>query len=73
MPTYLYECPIHGEFEYQHSIKEELEFCPTCQDECEQIDLSKEERRAPNQVKRLISSGTHFILAGSGWAKDNYR
>lgn len=72
MPTYLYECPIHGEFEHQHSINEELKFCPKCQDECEHLDLSKEEKRAPCQVKKLIASGTNFILVGGGWAKDNY-
>ncbi len=72
MPTYLYECPIHGEFEHQHSINEELKFCPKCQDECAHLDLSKEERRAPCQVKKLISGGTNFILVGGGWAKDNY-
>lgn len=72
MPTYLYECPIHGEFEHQHSIKEELKFCPMCQDEVAHIDLSKDECRAPCQVKRLITSGSTFVLAGSGWARDNY-
>lgn len=63
MPTYLYECPVHGEFEHQHSIKEELEFCPKCQEE---------KKAEPEKVKRLISAGTGFILNGSGWAKDNY-
>lgn len=72
MPTYLYKCPRHGEFEYQHSIKEELDLCPMCQDECAHIDLSKEERRAPCKVKRLIAGGTGFILTGGGWAKDSY-
>ena len=63
MPTYTYECPIHGEFEHQHSIKEELDLCPICQEEM---------RAEPQKVKRLISSGGSFILVGSGWAKDNY-
>ena len=63
MPTYLYECPVHGEFEHQHSVKEELEFCPKCQEETPPVH---------NKVKRLIASGTNFILTGSGWAKDNY-
>lgn len=72
MPVYLYHCEIHGEFEFEHSINEELKFCPKCQDEVEHLDLSKEERRAPCQVKRLISAGGFFILAGSGWARDNY-
>lgn len=63
MPTYLYECPVHGEFEHMHSIKEELEHCPQCQAETPPV-LQK--------LKRLIASGTNFILNGSGWAKDNY-
>ena len=62
MPTYLYECPVHGEFEHQHSIKEKLEFCPKCQ----------EESTNPQKVKRLIASGGNFILLGNGWAKDSY-
>lgn len=64
MPTYLYECPVHGEFEHQHSIKEELELCPTCQAE-KSIDVQK--------VKRLISGGTSFILSGGGWASEGYK
>ena len=63
MPTYLYECPDHGEFEQQHSINEELEFCPICQ---------AANRPEPHKVKRLIAGGSGFILNGSGWAKDNY-
>ncbi len=63
MPTYLYECPVHGEFEHQHSVKEELECCPQCQAENPPVH---------QKVKRLIASGTNFILTGSGWAKDNY-
>jgi putative FmdB family regulatory protein len=63
MPTYLYECPIHGEFEHEHSITEQLEFCPICQ---------SENRITPQKVKRLIASGTNFILGGSGWAREGY-
>lgn len=62
MPTYLYKCENHGEFEIEHSIKEKLEECP----ECEKNGLGL------HKVKRLICSGTGFILNGSGWAKDNY-
>lgn len=61
MPTYLYQCDIHGEFEHQHSISENLEFCPKCQDE-----------NKSNKVKRLISGGSGFILSGGGWAKEGY-
>lgn len=64
MPTYLYECPNHGEFEHQHSITAELEFCPKCE----------EENKLAQRVKRLIAGGTGFILNGGGvgWAKNNY-
>jgi predicted nucleic acid-binding Zn ribbon protein len=61
MPNYLYECPIHGEFEHEHSITEQLEFCPTCPD-----------LGGRPKVKRLIASGTNFILGGSGWAREGY-
>jgi putative FmdB family regulatory protein len=63
MPTYTYRCEVHGEFEEMHSITEQLEECPKCKEE------GAEE---PKKVVRLISSGTGFILTGSGWAKDNY-
>lgn len=62
MPTYNYQCEVHGEFETSHSIKEELEECPKC----------KEEGLSTGKPKRLISMGTGFILVGGGWAKDNY-
>jgi hypothetical protein len=71
MPTYLYECPIHEEFEYQHSISEELEYCPKCEDEAEG-DLTVNGRRTFQKVKRLIASGGTFILVGGGWAKQGY-
>ena len=58
MPTYLYECPICGEFEEQHSIAEVIEFCPTCKDN-------------PVPVKRLISLCS-FQLIGGKWAKSGY-
>lgn len=63
MPTYLYECPIHGEFEHQHSITEDLEFCPKCQEE---------QNSEPKKVKRLIAGGSGFILTGGGWAREGY-
>lgn len=62
MITYLYECPIHGEFEFQHTINERLDLCPKCQEE-----------KLPDQpVKRLIASGGAFILVGGGWASESY-
>lgn len=63
MPTYLYLCPVHHEFEHEHSIKEKLESCPKCE----------EEKLEPQSVKRLITSGGSFILVGGGWARDNYK
>lgn len=63
MPTYLYECPTHGEFEREHSISEELTICPLC---------LQENNPKPEPVKRLIAGGSHFILTGGGWARDNY-
>lgn len=62
MPTYLYECQTHGEFEHQHSITEQLEECPKC----------KEEGLEAKKPTRLIASGTGFILNGGGWAKEGY-
>lgn len=59
--TYLYFCPIHKEFEFEHKITESLEFCPKCKEE-----------GIETEVKRLIVSEGGFILNGSGWAKDNY-
>ena len=48
MPTYLYECTNHGEFEEFHSMSVKLEECPKC----------IEEKAEPIQkLKRLISSG----------------
>ena len=48
MPTYLYECPIHKEFEEFHSITITLTECPKC----------KKEGKEPQQLKRLIASAT---------------
>jgi hypothetical protein len=70
MTTYLYECPVHGEFEHQHSINDVLEDCPLCQ--AENSELSEEKRKEPQKVKRLISGGSGFILNGGGWAKEGY-
>lgn len=70
MPTYLYECPVHGEFEHQHSINDTLEICPLCQ--AENSELQEGEKQEPQKVKRLIAGGSGFILNGSGWARDNY-
>ena len=71
MPTYLYECPIHGEFEREHPITEELEYCPICEEKGEG-DLTISGRRTFQKVKKLIYGGTGFILNGSGWGKEGY-
>jgi len=62
MPTYIYKCGTHGEFEEIHSITNKLEDCPKC----------KEEGLDPQKVTRLISGKGNFILSGSGWGRDNY-
>jgi putative FmdB family regulatory protein len=71
MPVYLYECPICGEFEYEHSISENLEYCPKCEIEAEG-DITVADRRSFQKVKKLIAGGTNFVLSGDGWARDNY-
>jgi putative FmdB family regulatory protein len=55
MPTYEYLCPVHGEFETEHSIKIKLEHCPQC-------------KEAGNEqtVKRLISLGGKGVVELSG-------
>lgn len=51
MPTYLYLCPTHGEFEEEHSIKIKLEFCPKCKEE---IDKDVEITRLINCVSKGV-------------------
>jgi putative FmdB family regulatory protein len=62
MPTYVYHCELHGEFEEIHSMSEQLEECPKC----------KEEGLVPKKVTRLIASNGAFILTGGGWAREGY-
>lgn len=62
MPSYLYHCEVHGEFEEVHSINDKLEECPKC----------KEEGKPVQKVTRLISGGGSFILSGRGWASSGY-
>lgn len=45
MPTYLYECPVHGEFEEFHSMSNMLDKCPKCQGE----------GLEPQELKKLIN------------------
>jgi len=63
MPTYLYKCKIHDEFELNHSIKDLIEDCPKC----------IEDSRKPEKLTRLISKGSNFILMGGGWANEGYK
>ena len=62
MPTYVYSCPVHKEFEEVHSINDLIEYCPKC----------KEEGLEPQKVTRLIAGGSTFILSGGGWAREGY-
>lgn len=62
MPTYLYKCEEHGEFEEVHSINTQLEECPKC----------KAEGKTSDPPQRLIASGSTFILSGGGWASSGY-
>ena len=55
MPLYEYECPVHGVFEEEHSIKIKLEHCPKCKEE------GKEQ-----EIKRLISLNGKGVVELSG-------
>lgn len=59
MPTYDYECRDCGHrWEADQTIKAEpLKECPSCK---------------ALQAKRLVSTGTKFILKGGGWASEGY-
>ena len=64
MPSYLYSCPVHGEFENFHSIANKLEACPQC----------RAEGIESEPPTRLIASGSSFILGsgGVGWYREGY-
>ena len=55
MAIYDYECPTHGIFEEEHSIKIKLEFCPQCK------ELGKDQ-----EIKRLISLPGKGVVELSG-------
>jgi putative FmdB family regulatory protein len=58
MPTYDYECPKCGLFEYFQSMKDEpLKKCPEC----------------GAKVRRLIGTGGGLIFKGSGFYITDYR
>lgn len=64
MPFYLYEClDCKKEFEEFHSITEQLQECPLC----------KANGKQSSPPKRLIASGSTFILSGGGWANEGYK
>jgi len=56
MPTYLYECETHGEFEEYHSIRTKLEECPQC----------KEANLPVKAPKRLITGNSKGVVILSG-------
>lgn len=56
MPTYLYECPNHGEFEEYHSMSKMLQVCPKCQ----------EEGKEPQQLKQLINCMSKGVVELQG-------
>ena len=51
------ECNHNWQVMCKMSERDNVKECPQCNSE---------------NIKRLISSGTTFILKGSGWASDNY-
>ena len=55
MPTYEYECPVHGIFEEFHSMSEKIENCPMCE---------KDGKVQP--VKRLISLSGKGVVVLTG-------
>jgi putative FmdB family regulatory protein len=57
MPTYLYECKDHGEFEEYHSISHLIEECPKCQAEGKEV---------VQKVKRLICGTSKGIVELTG-------
>lgn len=64
MPTYLYECKNHGEFEIDQKMSDPpLEKCPKC--EKENVESEK--------PKRLISKSSFILMGGGvGWASNKY-
>jgi len=71
MPTYVYECPVHGEFEVEQKITDpKLWGCPK---EIKDWLVPWRTATCGEPVERLIAGGTSFVLKGSGWAKDGYK
>lgn len=66
MPTYTYECTeTKIEYEATHSIADELLECEYCKEKGLSFD---------HKPKRLISTGSAFILHGGGvgWSREGY-
>ena len=58
MPTYEYECPQCGVFEFVQGMRDErLKQCPTC----------------GRKVRRLLGTGAGVIFKGSGFYQTDYR
>ena len=60
MPVYEYECKdCKYLWEEEQKINDlPISKCPNCK---------------KKQIKRLISSGTNFVLKGGSWAKEGYK
>lgn len=76
MPTYLYRCPVHGEFEVEQRISDpKLQSCPQAATErfSDHIYVGGFRIYSCGQpVERLIA-GSSFVLKGTGWYRDGYR
>jgi len=58
MPTYLYECPVHGQFEEVHRMSDRVDDCPSC----EKIELKTPVRRLINFGSAIrVEPGKHEI------------
>lgn len=55
MPTYLYFCPTHEEFEEYHSMSIVVEFCPQCKEDGNETP-----------VKRLINCKSRGVVELTG-------
>lgn len=75
MPTYVYKCPVHGEFDVEQRITDpKLKFClRRVEGPADQDPWVLTTWACGQPLERLISGGTGFQLKGSGWAKDGYK
>jgi len=72
MPTYLYECPYHGEFEIEQKITEDaLEACP----KSVKVVMGKDEgktKQCCSPVKRLIAGNVSVTWKGGAPTSKTY-